>query len=128
MVESDNIEEIESVNTESIITELRSLRIQQAHILSRIDYLIGVLERENPPRPIAVKSESDGNDDGPDYIPRKRESKRILKKHDRIRIKNPKKDESETGTVTGFTTTGQVRIHLDSGHNTRRIRRNITFE
>ena len=124
MVENDNNE-----NIESVLIELKSLRIQQTRILSRIDRLIGVLESTNTPTPTAVKSEyTEEVSSGKDAPPKRKEGKRTLKKDDRVRVKNPKQGESETGTIIGFTTTGQVRLHLDSGQNTRRIRRNVTFE
>jgi chromosome segregation ATPase len=48
--------------------------------------------------------------------------------NDRVRIKNPKKKQENTGTVTGHTAKGFVKILLDNNKGTvRRIPRNLTI-
>ena len=121
MTENDNNEE-----HESIISELKQLRLQQLQILSRINHLIDRLEP--PPTADIVKSESIEDGSTATANSKRNEKKGRIREGQRVIIKNPKEGESSTGTATGFTRTGQVRLKLDSGHVTRRICRNVVIE
>ena len=60
-------------------------------------------------------------------VPSRRTSKRSIKVGDRVRIKNPRKNQPITGTVDSFTKSGLfARVKLDDNTTINRAPRNLT--